>query len=90
MTFSPFRIPLKVKCVMQTNESMRRSYPNIDFGTIDKVYMVHSVIPNGCYYVLRGEHSGPLLGQPGEVNHMVNMERFVPTEWMTENGIVNE
>ena len=90
MTYSTFRIPLMVKCVAETNQHMRETHPNVDFGTIDKIYMVAAIVPNGCYYVLRGEHLGPLMGEPGSVNHLVNMERFLPIQWMTENGIVDK
>jgi len=41
----------------------------------DYLYTIERIIPNGCYYVLRG------LGRPGEVNYFVNMDRFEPTCW---------
>lgn len=85
-----FRIPLMVKCIAETNQHMREKYPSIDFGTIGKTYMVAAIVPNGCYYVLRDGHMGPLIGEVGAPNHLVTMERFIPIEWMTENGSVDK
>lgn len=85
-----FRVPLRVRCVKPAGAVIRRSHPDLDFGTPGVLYDVSAVVPNGCYYVLRGVHLGPLLGEPGAPNHLVNMARFEPVEWMTENGIEKE
>ena len=89
MTFSTFKIPMKVKCIEAVSSLVSTQYPNLDFGTVGKIYMVSAIVPNGCYYVLRGEHLGPLMGEVGEVNHLVNMWRFAPVQWMTEKGVVD-
>ena len=81
-----FNVPMRVRCIQRTNLVMHLS---ADFGQIGEIYDVQAVVPNGCYYVLRHINGGDLLGQPGEVNHLVNMERFVPIQWMTENGIID-
>ena len=83
-----FRIPLVVRCIKEFHSPM---YPETDFGRLGVEYNVQMVIPNGCYYVLR-HLSGEMLGGPENKrqNHLVNMDRFEPIQWMTENGICDE
>lgn len=33
---------------------------------------------------------GKMLGEAGEPNHLVNMDRFEVVEWMTDKGIVKK
>ena len=86
-TGQEFRVPLTVRCIQEVSEAFQSRHPGVDFGTLGKQYSVNNVIPNGCYYVLRGAHMGELLGEPGSVNHLLNMDRFEVIEYMTENGI---
>jgi hypothetical protein len=69
------RLPYTVECIKEYKCSM---HPGVDFGQLGKEYHVDCIIPNGHYYVLRG------LGQIGEVNHLVNMDRFKPVLWNFE------
>lgn len=66
------RVPYMVECIKEFKSVM---YPDVDFGQLGKRYDVLNIVPNGHYYVLRG------LGYQGEVNHLVNMDRFKPIVW---------
>lgn len=66
------KIETRVRCIREFNSA---SNPEVDFGKLHELYDVYAIIPNGCYYVLK-RLDGTLLGQPGEPNHLVNMERF--------------
>lgn len=67
------KFPVAVKCVKEFHSVI---YPDMDFGKLHKEYFVKRIVPNGCYYVLRG------LGEEGTPNHFVNAERFVPISYM--------
>lgn len=82
-----FRLPLTVRCIAEVGEKTKKLWPGVDFGKLNEIYTVQAIVPNGCYYVLRKNHFGDMLGQPGEANHLLNMDRFEPIEWMTEEGI---
>lgn len=82
-----FKLPLVVRCI---KENISAVYPTVNFGELGKEYDVFSIIPNGCYYTLRERHQGPMLGNPGAPNYIVNMDRFEPIEWMTDKGIVKK
>lgn len=82
-----FRVPFRVRCIAPVPSHVQQAHPGLDFGTPGALYDVSAVVPNGCYYSLRGLHLGPLMGEPGAPNHIVNMSRFEPVAWMTENGI---
>ncbi len=71
------RLPYSVRCIKEYKTPM---YPDLDFGTLGKVYDVLCIIPNGHYYVLRG------IGEPGEPNYLLNMDRFEPEMWNFEYG----
>lgn len=66
------RVPYMVECIKEFKSTM---YPDVDFGVLGKRYDVLCIVPNGHYYVLRGS------GHQGEVNHLVNMDRFKPVVW---------
>lgn len=66
------KFPDIVKCVKEFHSDM---YPDTDFGVLNRNYEVNRIVPNGCYYVLRG------LGKEGAPNHFVNAERFVPISY---------
>ena len=66
------RLPYIVECIKVFESVM---HPGVDFGQLGKRYHVDRIVPNGHYYVLRG------LGNSGEVNHFVNMNRFKPVLW---------
>ena len=72
-----FQIPVKVRCIRAVNPAAQAKYPGVDFGVPGLEYEVQAIVPNGMYYVLgkRSPEVGP-LGDPGEVNHILNMDRF--------------
>lgn len=86
-----FIVPLTVRCI---REFVSGQYPDTNFGKEGKTYRVQCVVPNGCYYILRHmmvadyTNDTGLLGESGEANHLLNMDRFEVVEWMTDRGIV--
>ena len=72
-----FQIPVKVRCIRAVNPAAQAKYPGVDFGVPGLEYDVQAIVPSGMYYVLgkRSPEVGP-LGDAGEPNHILNMDRF--------------
>ena len=66
------KIETRVRCIREYNSD---SAPTADFGKLNELYEVYAIVPIGCKYVLKRQ-DGSFLGEPGEPNHFVNMERF--------------